>query len=267
MNDLGAAIVILSAVLGLAVGSFLNVVIWRLPRGESLSHPASACPNCGHGIRWYDNVPVLSWILLRGRCRDCQARISLRYPLVELGTAVVFGTIAIRFTEESTIWALSAYLYLGAIGVALALIDIDTHRLPNALVLPSYAVAVVLLTVASAGAGDWAALLRAVAGGAILFCFYFVLAMVVPRGMGFGDVKLAGVLGLYLGWLGWGSLAVGAFAAFVLGGVFSAALLIARRVRRGSGIPFGPWMIGGALVAVFYGEPIANGYLALVGLS
>jgi len=261
-----ALVVTLSAVLGLLIGSFLNVVIWRVPRGESLSHPASACPGCGHTIRWYDNVPVVSWLVLRARCRDCGERISARYPLVEASTAALFGLIAYRFTTSGDVWLVPAYLYLGAVGVALAMIDVDTHRLPNRIVIPSFVVGAVLLTAGSALQQDWTPLVQAAIGAATLFAFYFVLAVAVPRGMGFGDVKLAGVIGLYLGWLGWGSLVVGAFAAFLLGGLFSIVLLALGRAKRGSGIPFGPWMLAGTGVALFFGESIADGYLALVGL-
>lgn len=259
---------VLTGLVGLAVGSFLNVVIWRLPRGESLSSPASACPRCRRKIRSRDNIPVLSWVLLRARCRDCGEPISARYPLVEAGTAVVFVLVALRFgIEVPDVWAIPAFLYLGAISIALALIDIDTHRLPNRLVLPSYPVAAALLVLAGVAAGDYEALARAAAGSGILFLFYLVLALSVPRGMGFGDVKLAGVLGLYLGYLGWGTLAVGAFSAFLLGGIYSISLLALRKAGRKSGIPFGPWMILGAAVGTFFGEQLAGGYLALVGLE
>ncbi|HEV7957602.1 MAG TPA: prepilin peptidase [Marisediminicola sp.] len=261
-------LLVLVGILGLLIGSFLNVVIWRLPRGESLSHPGSTCPNCQQPIRWFDNIPVLSWLLLRGRCRACAEPIALRYPLVEAATGLLFILVALMVGFEAPrVWALPAFLYLAAISVALALIDIDTHRLPNRIVLPSYAVGLALLALPTAASGDWTQLLRALAGAAALFAFYLVLALAVPRGMGFGDVKLAGVLGLYLGWLGWGWLAIGAFAAFFLGGVFSIALLISRKARRESGIPFGPWMLAGAGVGVFFGEDLADSYLALVGLK
>lgn len=261
------ALTALVGVLGLAIGSFLNVVVWRVPRGESVSHPPSSCPICGNRIRWRDNIPVLSWVLLRGRCRDCGEPISWRYPAVEAGTAVLFMLIALRFGFDLPgVAALPAFLYLAAIAVALSLIDIDTHRLPNVIVLPSYVVALVLLTAATLVSGDWSALARAAVGAAALFAFYFVLVLVYPKGMGLGDVKLAGVLGLYLGWLGWGELAVGAFAAFVLGGVYSVVLLVSRRAGRRSGIPFGPWMFAGALLSVFFGNQISVGYLAFVGI-
>jgi len=269
------ALVIFAGVLGLLIGSFLNVVVWRLPRGESLSHPGSACPKCGHAIRWWDNIPVISWILLRAKCRDCGEPISGRYPAVEGLTGLFFAGIATWVllgglpvtSDVATIVATASFLYLAAISIALALIDIDLHKLPNKIVLPAYIVGAVTLGAASLIEGDFEQLLRAAIGAVALFVAYFVMAIVYPGGMGFGDVKLAGVLGLYLAWLGWGELAVGAFAAFVLGGFFSLALILLRRVNRKSGIPFGPWMLAGAWVGTFAGGIIAAGYLALFGLG
>lgn len=252
---------VMLGVLGLLVGSFLNVVVWRVPRDRSVVSPPSACPSCGHVIRARDNVPVLSWLLLRGRCRDCSAPISPRYPLVELGTAAAFVLVGVRFGWS---WALPGFLYLAALGIALALIDLDLHRLPNALVLPAYPVTAVLLAGASWGESDWGALLRAVAGGVILWVLYFGLLVAKPGGMGFGDVKLAGVLGAYLAWVGWGTLVVGAFAAFLLGGLYSIGLLATRRATRSSGIPFGPWMLLGAAVGIAVGETVWQGYLGLL---
>ena len=236
----------LAALLGLLVGSFLNVVIYRVPRGESVVHPRSRCPGCGYELAWYDNVPVLSWLLLRGRCRRCRAPISARYPLVEALTAVVFGLLAWRFAAT---WQLPAFLYLGAVGVALAFIDLDTKRLPDVLTLPSYVVGGALLLLPAALDGSWSAYLRAWLGALALFAFYFLLAFIYPAGMGFGDVKLAGVLGLYLGWLGWGVLVVGGFLGFLLGGLIGGGLMIVRRAGRKSKIPFGPFMILGAFLA------------------
>lgn len=254
-----AALTVAAAALGLLVGSFLNVVVWRVPRGESVVRPASHCPACDRPVRPRDNVPVVSWVLLRGRCRDCGSPISARYPAVEILTAAVFAALALAIGPTP---ALPAFLYLGAVGVALALIDLDTKRLPNVLVLPSYAVGGTLLGVAAlttdAGA---AALLRAAVGMAALFGFYFFLAVVYPAGMGFGDVKLAGVLGLYLGWVGYGALVVGAMLGFFLGGVVGVALIAVRRAGRKSAIPFGPFMLLGALVAIAVGQQLAQGYL------
>jgi len=246
------------ALLGLIVGSFLNVVIWRVPRGESLVAPPSHCPACGHDVRPRDNVPVLSWLLLRGRCRDCRAEISVRYPLVEAGTAVTFALLAVRVGVEPE---LPAFLYLGAIGVALALIDLDVKRLPNSIVLPSYVVALVLLAGAALAQGDMSPFLRAILGLVALFGFYFLLAFVYPAGMGFGDVKLAGVLGIYLGWLGWPEVVAGGFLGFLFGGVVGGVLMAVRRAGRKSQIPFGPFMLAGAFVAILWGDALADLYL------
>jgi len=270
-------LIALVGITGLAIGSFLNVVVYRVPAGMSVVHPRSACPNCGHEITARDNVPVLSWLLLRGKCRECAEPISKRYPLVELAGAAAFLIVGIWAVPSlanaddaasiaAAVLRLVAFLYLAAISVALAIIDIETHRLPNVIVLPGYAVGVVLLGTAALLHGDLVGLGRMAAGAGILFAFYFVLAMISPRGMGMGDVKLAGVLGLFLGSLGWGQLAVGAGAAFVLGGLFSIILLITRRAGRKSGIPFGPWMLLGAWVGIFAGSAIAGGYLSIVGL-
>lgn len=269
---------VLAGLLGLIIGSFLNVVVWRVPRKQSLSHPGSTCPNCGRRIRWHDNIPVVSWLVLRARCRDCGQPISPRYPLVEVGTGLFFALVALWIVgpaapaavaaiPAATLVALATFLSLAAVSVALTLIDLDTHTLPNRIVLPSYAVGGALLLAASVLSGDWAALLRAVIGMGAMFVAYLVMALAYPGGMGLGDVKLAGVLGLHLAWLGWGSLLVGAFAAFVLGGVFSVILLALRRVNRKSGIPFGPWMLGGAWVGIFVGEILWSSYLSLFGLG
>ena len=270
-----AVLIVVSGVLGLVFGSFLNVVIWRVPRGESVVSPASACPRCGHEIRWYDNVPIVSWIVLRGRCRDCGAPVSPRYLVVEAVTGAAFALVTTwwfldRLPAHASVVAavveLVAFLYLVAVSIALTAIDLDVFRLPNAIVLPSYAVLAVLLGAAALADGDAGAALRALIGGAALFAFYFLIAFIYPSGMGFGDVKLAGVLGLALAWVSWGALAVGAFAAFLLGGVFGVVLLLVRRAGRKSRIPFGPWMLGGAWIGIVVGDRVAAWYLALFGL-
>lgn len=250
------------ALLGLAIGSFLNVVIWRVPRGESVVAPPSACPVCGARLRRRDNIPVLSWMLLRGRCRDCSARISPRYPLVELGTVLAFVGVGLAVPHPA---AWPAFLYLAAISIALALIDLDTHRLPNRIVLPAYIVAPVLLVIATWGSGEaWSSLLRVLIGGVVLYAVYFLLMLVQPGGMGFGDVKLAGILGGYLAWVGWGAFLVGAFAAFLLGGVYAVVLLALRRAGRKTGIPFGPWMILGAWAGIVSGAELWDAYLGIM---
>ena len=248
------------AVLGLAVGSFLNVVIHRVPRDESLVRPASHCPHCRSPVRPRHNVPVLGWVLLRGRCADCAAPISARYPLVEAGTAALFVAVTARFGPSPE---LPAYLYLAAVAIALALIDLDVRRLPDRIVLPSYGIAGILLAPAVLTGSGWSPVLRALAAAAALYGFYWLLWR-IPQAMGMGDVKLAPLLGLYLGWLGWDSVAVGAFAGFLLGGVVGAVLLATRRAGRRSHVPFGPAMLAGAFVAVFAAAPIAGWYLSLL---
>jgi leader peptidase (prepilin peptidase)/N-methyltransferase len=264
---------------GLLIGSFLNVVIYRLPAGGSISTPASACTRCGSRIRPWDNVPVLSWLVLGGKCRDCRAPISARYPLVELATGVFFAAVTWWMVSAAPITAgaagveiaawgvtLVAFLYLCAISVALAMIDVDTHTLPNRIIYPAYLVSGSLLPAAALLSGAPERLIGSIVGGAALFALYLTLALIRPGAMGLGDVKLAGLLGLYLGWLGWGELAVGAFAAFLLGGLFGVVLLAARRAGRKSSIPFGPWMLAGAWVGILFGDSIAVGYLRLYGL-
>lgn len=278
MTALVPVLTVAAGVFGLAIGSFLNVVVHRVPAGLSVVRPASACPGCGHTVRRRDNVPVVSWLLLGGRCRDCGMAIAARYPLVEAGTAVLFAAVAL-FLSDSRFSAVSgdtgptgavvvlivAYSYLMATSVALALIDIDTHRLPNVLVLPASLVLAVLFSAASAMSGDWGALLRGLVGAVLLAAVYLTLALLVPGGMGFGDVKLAGVLGLATAYLGWGPLAVGSFAAFLLGGTFAIVLMVVRRTGRRTGIPFGPWMLGGAWIGITLGAPLWDGYVGLLG--
>jgi leader peptidase (prepilin peptidase)/N-methyltransferase len=250
--------------LGLVIGSFGNVVVVRLPAGGSLVTPASRCPQCGSAIRHRHNVPLLGWLVLRGRCADCRAPISARYPLVELATGALFVALTVRLDQLGLLPALPAYLYIGAAGIVLALIDLDSRRLPDAIVVPSYAVLAVLLTAASTWRHDWTDLERAVIGGGALLCFYLVVALVYPPGMGFGDVKLSGLLGGALAYLSWGSLLVGAFAGFVLGSIVGVAVMALWGGTRKTALPFGPFMICGALVGVFAGDALAGGYLHLL---
>ncbi|HJP78868.1 MAG TPA: prepilin peptidase [Pseudonocardiaceae bacterium] len=256
-------LICLVGLLGLLIGSFLNVVIHRVPRGESLVSPPSRCPKCGADIKARHNVPVVGWLVLRGRCAECRAPISVRYPLVELGTGLVFAGLAAQLGHQ--LWALPAYLYFAAIGIALALIDIDVRRLPNAVVLPSYPVLAVLLALAAFLEHDWWALLRAVIGAAALFAFYFVLAMAYPAGMGFGDVRLAGLIGAVLAYQSWSALIIGAFGGFVLGAIVGVAVIASQKGDRKTALPFGPFMIAAALAAIFVATPIADAYRSLLG--
>jgi leader peptidase (prepilin peptidase)/N-methyltransferase len=253
----------LAGIVGLAIGSFLNVVIYRVPAGESVMRPGSHCPRCGAGILGRHNVPVLGWLMLRGRCHACHAAISPRYPLVEALTAALFAAVTGRVLQLHLGPALAAMLYLTAVGIALTFIDLDHRRLPDAIVLPAYPVLTVLLTVATAtSAGQpWWSLARAAIGAGACFGFFFAIWFAYPTGIGFGDVKLAGVLGLALGYLSWAAVVVGIFAGFLLGSVAGAAILLSGRGGRKTGLPFGPFMVAGALLAIFVAHPIASAYL------
>ena len=253
-----------AAVFGLLIGSFLNVVIARVPAGESVVRPGSRCPACGVPIAARDNIPVLSWLLLRGLARCCGARIGLRYPGVELTTALALAGVA---AWAGASWRLPAFAYLAALTIALAVIDVDTLRLPFWLVAPSFPVAAVLLGIASLAAQDWASMLRAAIGMALLWGFYLVLFLIYPPGMGYGDVRLAGLLGLYLGWLGWHELLVGVFLGFLAGGLGGVIQLVLRRVSLKSHIPYGPYMLLGAWLGILLGQQLAGWYLHTAGLA
>ena len=249
-------LLILVGVLGLCIGSFLNVVIHRVPLGLSVVSPPSSCPGCGSPIRARHNVPVVGWLLLRGRCADCGAPISVRYPLVEALTAVLFVLVTWRALDLGQAAAIPALLTFTALGVALAFIDLDVRRLPNVLVFPAYPVLAVLLAVAAWVRGDWESLLRAGVGGLALFGFFFALRLIHPQGMGFGDVKLAGVVGMVLGYLSWSALVIGAFAGFFLGAVVGVLVIAVTGGGRKTAVPFGPFMIAGALAALWITDPV-----------
>jgi leader peptidase (prepilin peptidase)/N-methyltransferase len=243
--------------LGLLVGSFLNVVIHRVPRKESVVRPRSRCPGCGTTLAERDNIPVLSWLLLRGRCRTCGEPISARYPLVELLTAAVFAAVGARFGADG---AVPAFLVLGAGLVAVSAIDLEHFLVPNRILQWMLALGVPLLVVAAATDHRWVDLRSAAVGAAIGFGLLLVINLAVPRGMGMGDVKLAGVEGAFLGFLGVGHVFVGLFLGFVLGAI-GGVLLIATGLRsRRDHIPFAPFLAGGALLAVLVGSSVLDWY-------
>jgi leader peptidase (prepilin peptidase) / N-methyltransferase len=246
-----AAAVALAFVLGLVIGSFLNVVAYRLPRGESLAHPPSRCPNCGAPVRPYDNIPVVSWLVLRGRCRNCGNPISARYPLVELATGLLFAAVVLA--KDDAIDIALGLLLVTAL-VPIVLIDFEHRLIPNRITLPAAIAGLVAIVALDLDFLPEALIAGAAAGG-----FFFLAAALYPRGMGMGDVKLAGLLGLYLG------RAVGPalFAALILG-VLVGALIIARKgaaAGRKTAVPFGPFLAIGGLLGFFFGEDLANDYL------
>lgn len=246
------------AVLGLIVGSFLNVVVHRVPRGESVVRPRSRCPGCGTQLAGRDNVPVLSWVVLRGRCRHCGAPISVRYPLLEAVTAVLFGLVGARLAGDA---ALPAFLVVTAGLVALSAVDLERFVLPNRILYPTLFLASPLFVVAASVGGEWASLRDAAVGGAAAFLILFAIHVVSPRGMGFGDVRLAGLLGVTLGWLGLGHVFLGLFLGFLLASVIGVALIVLGLRSRKDRLPFGPFLAAGAMVAVLVGRPVLDWYL------
>ncbi len=252
-----ALVAAISGVYGLVIGSFLNVVIWRVPRHDSIVKPPSHCPVCDAKIANRDNIPVVSWLLLRGRCRSCDAAISVRYPFVELVTGVLFAAVGARFAHS---WALPAYLVLAGALIALSAIDLEHYLLPNRILYPADGAVVVLLAAASAAEHDWGAFARAAIAGGIAFAIFLTIHLVSPRGMGFGDVRLSFLLGFSLGWLGWGEVAGGLFSGFLYGAVVGVALIAFRVKGRKQQIPFGPYLAAGAMTFVLFGEPIVDWY-------
>jgi leader peptidase (prepilin peptidase)/N-methyltransferase len=248
----------IAALLGLAVGSFGNVVIYRVPRRESVVSPPSACPRCGTGIAPQHNVPVLSWLWLRGRCATCREPISVRYPSVEASVGALFGLIVWQFGIS---WETLLLLVGAWAAVVLAAIDIDVQRLPRVIVGPWAAFTVAVIVISVVSQQEWWVGARSVIGAVALGLFYFVAFIAYPRGMGWGDVTVAPVLGLVLAYFGWSELIVGAFMAFVWGIVAAIVPMIRARSVVGVKIPFGPWMFLGAATGIVLGNLIGDWYM------
>ncbi len=247
------ALVVGLGLFGLIFGSFLNVVIYRVPRGESIVAPRSRCPSCGTTLGALDNIPVVSYVVLRGRCRTCQAPISAQYPIVELSTAALFGGTAARFGSS---WALPAYVVLAAGLLVLAAIDLEQGKLPKQIVYLVTALVGALLLLASGETGDWRRLVIAACAGAAWFGLFFAINAVNPRWLGFGDVRLAFCLGLSLGWLGVGYVFVGFLLASLVGTVIGIGLIVMKGAGLTTQVPFGPFLAIGTEMAVFAGSLI-----------
>ena len=243
---------VLTLAAGLAIGSFLNVVAWRLPRGESLVAPGSHCPGCTAPVRPRDNVPVVSWLLLKGRCRDCGTGIAARYPLVEGATAALWiAVVAAKWGDPA---AIALGLALVTLMVPVVLIDLEHRLIPNRLTGPFAVLAVALGLALDPGFVPEQLLAGTAAGGAFL-----VAALAHPRGMGMGDVKLAAVMGLYLGRAVAPAIFLGLIAGVVVGAVIIARVGAAQGRR--TAVPFGPFLALGAIAALFAGEPVMDAYL------
>lgn len=264
-----ALVVGLCGLLGLVLGSFANVVIHRVPEGGSVLRPPSACPGCATPIKPWDNIPVLSWLVLRGRCRGCGEPISGRYPLVELAGGVLFAIVGwwIASMDPPDWYALPGYLLFAFTLLVVTVIDARTRRIPNRLTYPLTPALAVLLCAAALLGGEPGRALRTLLAALAAFAFLLLLALINPRGMGMGDVKFAPFLGLGLGYVGWGAVVVGIFGAFLLGGLISLALLALRLRGRKDLLPFGPYLAAGAFLALFFGPAVVRGYLELSGLA
>ena len=241
----------LAGAFGLIIGSFMNVVAYRLPRGESVVFPGSHCPSCDTAIKPYDNVPVLSWLVLRGRCRSCHNSISARYPIVEAVTgALLVAVVLTKGADEDAYLGLAFVILL----VPVTLIDLDHRIIPNTLMIIGTVVSVAILLLTDPGAFTEHLIAAGAAGG-----FLLIAAIAKPGGMGMGDVKLAFVMGLFLG----RNVAPAMLAAFLAGSIIGGAIMAKKGVKEGrkTAIPFGPWLALGGLVGLFFGDAIVEWYL------
>jgi leader peptidase (prepilin peptidase)/N-methyltransferase len=249
---------LISIPLGLAFGSFATVLASRGLGDESFVSPGSRCDTCATPIARRDNIPVVSWLVLRGRCRHCGATIPASYPVTEIATALLFA--AVTWTLGAT-WTLPAYLVLVTACVGLTLTDLAAKRLPNRIVFPADAIGGVLLTIGALLDGDPGKLLGAAIGALGYSGVMLIVHLVAPAGLGFGDVKLAVLLGMFLGYQSLWHVAAGFFFAYLAGGVISIVLVVTRLRTMKDAIPFGPYMMAAALLMVVAGEGILDAYL------
>jgi leader peptidase (prepilin peptidase)/N-methyltransferase len=243
--------IVLAAVGGLLIGSFLNVVAYRLPRGESLVHPRSRCPSCDTQLRAIDNIPVVSWLALRGRCHACGAPISVRYPLVELTTGALY--VAVVVSQDDAARVVLGLLLVTAL-VPITLIDLDHRIIPNRITGPAAIAALIAIA-----ALDTDFLVEAIIAGIAGGGFFFIAAVLYPRGMGMGDVKLAGMLGLYLG----RAVAPAILVALIAGVVVGAAIMARQGMQEGrkAAVPFGPFLALGGMIGFFVGNELVDAYV------
>jgi len=240
------------AFFGLLIGSFVNVVAYRVPRRESLVTPGSHCPSCDMPLKPWDNIPVLSWLLLSGRCRGCKEPIAKRYPLVEATTAVLFGAVALVHLRDTPRLVLG--IVLVAFLVPIALIDLDHKLIPNRLTAPAAVLAIVLGTALDPG-GEVERLIAGLAAATALA----LPSLLHPSGMGMGDAKLVGVMGLFLGL----AIVPAFFIAFVAGTALGIAVILRKGMSEGrrTKIPFGPFLALGGVAGVLAGSELVSLYL------
>lgn len=249
-----------AAVLGLIFGSFGTVAAHRIPRRETIVTGRSRCPVCGHTITWIENIPVLSYLIQGGRCRNCRARISPRYPLQEIAAAVLFAGAAAKFglSVEAVVFAMFFWTLL-----VLSVIDLEHRLLPNRVVYPTFVAGWIALAGAAAATGEPERLVGAFWGMVVFGGFFFVVGFLFPAGMGGGDVKLSFVLGTFLGYLGGAGLAaVGMFLSFLFGSVLGLVIMFLSPEGRKTKIPFGPFLALGTVVTVFVGRALLDAYVS-----
>ncbi|MCO1600069.1 prepilin peptidase [Desulfosporosinus nitroreducens] len=249
-----AELSILSMLLGLIIGSFLNVVIYRVPRGESIVSPGSHCPACGHALRPWELIPVLSFIIQKGQCRECQARISWRYPAIELLTGILFFLTA-YVSIDSGVHPARLVLNLAFVAalIALSFIDLDTFRLPDVLTLPLLGIGVLGAFLIPGSPGGWESVLSALGAGGV----FLLIALAYPQGMGLGDVKLVAALGAFLGFP---AIFLSVFSGSFIGALAGIFLLITGQKRFRQQIPFGPYLALGAIFTLLWGTQIFDWY-------
>ncbi len=238
--------VAVAAVFGLIVGSFLNVVIYRVPRGESIVTPPSACPRCGHRLSAWENVPILSFLVLRRRCSSCHAPISWRYPLVEAMGGAAFAAIALRYEDPLVLAGLCIF---AAVLIAEALIDLDTRKLPRRIIYVATPLSVALFLAAAARSGNARMVEDAALGAVLAGAVFGVIHFIAPRSMGFGDVRFAAYIGINLGFLGLVAVVYFLYGAFILGAVFGVAYALLKSKTLKVSIPFGPFMAMAAFLS------------------
>ncbi|MDQ4126173.1 MAG: prepilin peptidase [Actinomycetota bacterium] len=256
-----ALLVAFTGVLGLIFGSFGTVAAWRIPRRETIVSGRSHCPKCGAKITALENVPVLSWVFLRGKCRHCGNPISARYPLIELATGILFALSAAKFGLSVETFVFAAFFW---VLVVLTVIDLDHKLLPNRVVYPAFVVGWAGLVAAAIVDGSTDRLLDAAVGAGIFGGTFFLIAMIAPRGMGFGDVKLAFVLGTFLGYVRLGLVPLGMFVAFLTGALTGVVVMLASGGGRKMQVPFGPFLALGTVLAIFAGDPLLDWYVGLL---
>lgn len=242
-------------VVGLLVGSFLNVVIVRMPDGDSIVSPPSHCTSCGVEIKAWDNIPIVSYLVLRGRCRSCGEQFGAAYLLVEAGNALLWVLIGVRFGAS---WALLPMLVLASTLLAQSIIDLETYRLLDKITFPVLGASLALIAVISVVEGETDHLVLAVVGSLAYMLALFVPAWIMPRGMGLGDVKLALLLGLFLGWLHPVLILFSLITACLLGILVGLGFYAVR--RKSMEYPFGPWLALGCLITLVWSQPLLDFY-------